>query len=467
MPTSLAALEYALYLALSSSLPLASAYSFTFTSQPQQCGTLSLDIQGSGSPPYSVLVIPYGPTTLPNNIEARTIVNQPFSGDSTSVSFQLKYPTNSQFVAVVSDSTGFGTGGTSVAATVMSSSDSSCYNATQNVAPDFPFNIYPTNQVVQCNASRLWWTPDQVQGTPSFQGVIPGGQSFSIPQSTISQVQNEGTGFSWTPNVRAGSTLLIVAGDNRGLGTGGSEPYNVQSGIYPDNSCLSDNSPSSTAGPPAGGSYPTNADGSSTSGGSGGSSTNVGAIVGGVIGGLAALLIIALIGFYLIRRKTSPKAHNKERPVDLLQGGDPDDDDSQPQGDLPHYYRPEPFLATAPTDVSSAHAQEDGGNAGSQYAYSHAGSRYGFGSSDRRQSGRTSYTDLRSATPELDAHGGGVATSSTGITSSRKSAMPRQLRPVNIIQHDDAGVPAEEDESGQQPETIELPPAYTNLRKPS
>ncbi|KAH7906609.1 hypothetical protein BJ138DRAFT_1183003 [Hygrophoropsis aurantiaca] len=495
MPTSLLALEHALYLVLSSSL--ASAYSFTFTSQPQQCGTLSLDIQGSGQPPYSVLIIPYGPTPLPNNIEARTIVNQPFSGDSSSVSFQLKFPANSQFVAVtpvvmdsvysgsgveliltmrslcpqVSDSSGFGSGGTSVAATVMGSSDSSCFDATKNVAPDFPFNIYPTNQVVQCNASRLWWDPSEVQGNPTFQGVIPGGDSFAIPSSSITQVANEGTGFSWTPNVRAGSTLLIVAGDNRGLGTGGSEPYNVASGIYPDNSCLSNNSPSSTAGPPAGGSYATNASGSTT-GGSGGSSTNVGAIVGGVIGGLAVLLIIALVGLYFIRRRTSSQPHTKERPVDLLQG-DPDDDAQSP-GELPHYYRPEPFLATAPTEISSAYAQEDGG-AGSVYragtpSYTYGqGSRYG--NSDRRHSGTTSYTDLRSGTtsPDFDAPGviGAGGASSTGMTSSRKSGMPpRQLRPVNIIQHDDAGAPNEAEEGeGEQPETIELPPAYTNLKK--
>lgn len=35
---------------------------------------------------------------------------------------------------------------------------------------------------------------------------------------------------------------------------------------------------------------------------------------------------------------------------------------------------------------------------------------------------------------------------------------PSQLRPVNIIQHDDAGP----DEGS---ETIELPPAYTNIRR--
>ncbi|KAF9239894.1 hypothetical protein BU15DRAFT_46185 [Melanogaster broomeanus] len=457
-----ALLELAVYLALSSSL--VSGFSFTFTSQPQQCSDLSIQISGSGTPPYSVLIIPYGPPPLPNNVETRTIVYQEFSGNSSSVTFQLKYPTNSQFVTVVSDSTGFGTGGTSVVAIVMDSSDSSCYNATQNVSPDFPFNIYPTNQVVQCSPSRLWWNSSQVQGSPNFQGVIPGGQSFTIPVGQITQVANEGTGFNWTPSVRAGSTLIIVAGDGRGLGTGGSAPYSVQAGSYPNSSCLTDNSPSSTAGPPAGGVYPTNTSGDETSGGTPFLPTPSNPASGGIIGGLAALVILALGGFYIIRRRTAPRSQ-KERPVDLLQG-DPDDNEPPPNAELLQYYRPEPFLATAPTEVSSAYAQEDGGRrsvAGSNLRYdSTMDSRYG--TSDRRQSGVTTFSDPRSATPELD--GATAPSGSTaGMTNSRKSPMPRQLRPINIIQHEDAGLSNADD--GEQPETIELPPAYTNIRRTS
>lgn len=107
--------------------------------------------------------------------------------------------------------------------------------------------------------------------TPSFQGVIPGGQSFSIPQGQITQVSNEGTGFNWVPSVREGSTLIVVAGDDRGLGTGGSGLYTVSQGIYPNSSCLTTTSPSSTLGSPAGGVYPTNASGAETTGTSGSS----------------------------------------------------------------------------------------------------------------------------------------------------------------------------------------------------
>jgi hypothetical protein len=53
----------------------------------------------------------------------------------------------------------------------------------------------------------------------------------------------------------------------------------------------------------------------------------------------------------------------------------------------------------------------------------------------------------------------------TPTTTTRKSAAFPELRPVNIIQHDDASL--SETLSGQaEPETIELPPAYSNFRQP-
>jgi hypothetical protein len=90
-----------------------------------------------------------------------------------------------------------------------------------------------------------------------WHGVIPGGQSFVIPVGSLTDVAFEGTGFNWTPSVRGGTTLLLVGGDDNGLGSAGSGSYNVGFGVNPDNSCLNNTSPSSTPGTPAGGSYPT------------------------------------------------------------------------------------------------------------------------------------------------------------------------------------------------------------------
>lgn len=84
---------------------LAAAYTFKFTSVPTQCQELSLAIEGQGSPPYEVLIIPVGPSTAPNNVEVRKVVDQTFPNNGTTVSFPLRFPTDSQFVAIVRRST--------------------------------------------------------------------------------------------------------------------------------------------------------------------------------------------------------------------------------------------------------------------------------------------------------------------------------------------------------------------------
>jgi len=94
--------------ALTILLPTAQAYTWTFTSTPKQCGNLTISVSGSdGRPPYRVLILPFGPTPLAGNIEARRIMDMPFPNGGGSVGFQLKYPANSQFVAVVSMSLDF------------------------------------------------------------------------------------------------------------------------------------------------------------------------------------------------------------------------------------------------------------------------------------------------------------------------------------------------------------------------
>ncbi|TFK38182.1 hypothetical protein BDQ12DRAFT_124054 [Crucibulum laeve] len=422
---------------------LTSAYTWNFQEAAKQCSNLTIQISGSdGKPPYRVLILPIGPSPLPNNVEARKIVDMPFDSNATSVSFQLKYPANSQFVAVISDATGFGSGGTSVAAQVTDSSDASCFDATTAVKPPFTFAIEPPSQIVQCQDTRLWWDKSTVQGTPNFLGIIPGGQSFAIPESSITDVQSQGTGFTWKPNLRGGTTLIIVGGDNRGNGTAGSSFQVVGSNTNNDGSCLSGNSPSSTPGSPAGGTYPTSTDGTGVGSDSrsSGSKTNTGAIVGGVIGGIVALIVLILLLLFFKRRR---RVHNQEkkRPLDLLSADDEGDDANHTgphsgRNELPQYYQPEPFMVPDPTLAGSTDGHTDGGRPMSQ--------------------SRTSFS--RSGTPDL--LGGGATSSTSG--GARKGGM-KQLRPVNIIQHDDAGPSVAP--KAEEAETIELPPAYTNIKK--
>ena len=80
------------------------AYSWILNDPPAtQCSNISITITGSdGTPPYSVLVAPFGATPLPKGTEVRSVIVQPFDGDSTTTSFAINYPADSQFVVVVS-----------------------------------------------------------------------------------------------------------------------------------------------------------------------------------------------------------------------------------------------------------------------------------------------------------------------------------------------------------------------------
>jgi len=402
-------------------------------------------VGSGGVPPYRLLVLPSGPTPLSSGVEVRKILDVPFPDSSTTLSFQLNYPANSQFVAVVSDNTAFGSGGTSVAAQVETSSDTSCFNATAEVSPAFVFSIDPANQIVQCVSTRIWWVNSTVQGTPNFLGVIPGGQSFAIPESNITDMESEGTGFSWDPSIRAGTTLILVGGDDRGNGSAGSTTNLISAGIQNDISCLSNASPSSTAGSPAGGTYATGVSsngGTSTTGSSGG--TNVGAIVGGVLGGVAVIFACAIL-LWVFRRRQKSQKRTKKLPTDII---DAEDDDDVPravgQNELPQNYQPEPFMVPLPSTAASEFDDE-------------------FSNSRPLSSGTRSSFYTRSDTPDLASTlGVGAGFANGGSSAGRKGGAPRPMRAVNIIQHHDAGPNTGERE--EPVETIELPPAYTMVR---
>ncbi len=81
------------------------AYSYTwlFEEAPSQCGQITVTVTGSdATPPFRVLIVPFGLSSLPGGVDSRSVLDIPFSGDQNSVKFQLTYPENLQFVAVVS-----------------------------------------------------------------------------------------------------------------------------------------------------------------------------------------------------------------------------------------------------------------------------------------------------------------------------------------------------------------------------
>ena len=72
----------------------------------------------------------------------------------------------------VSDSTGFGTGGTSSVATVLSGDDG-CFDENTEVSPDFIFHTDPDGVVPTCTTQRLWWNSTQVQGYATHIPYVP------------------------------------------------------------------------------------------------------------------------------------------------------------------------------------------------------------------------------------------------------------------------------------------------------
>ncbi|KAF8531129.1 hypothetical protein JB92DRAFT_2853649 [Gautieria morchelliformis] len=427
-------------LSLLSLLPLIAAYSFELTAAPTQCGPLSLRItNGSGKPPYTALVVPFGPS--PGAVEQRTVFQHEFTSEN--VSFSLPYPASSSFVAMVSDSDGIGTGGTGVPTNVASSSNSSCL--TTSPATSYSFQIIPNNAINQCQTTTLAWD-NNTQGDPSFLLVIPGGQSSRIDIVNSGPALGGTTGFSWTPNLRAGATILLVAGDARGPGTGGSINTAVGNSPTGNSSCLDSSSPSSTAGTPAGAIQTATSSGTSTPG-------------SGSMGSLTALAIIALVAFVFIRRRRRqrhPIAHN----VDLLPDGTQRDPDQPPE-----FYQPEPFIV--PPSLSHTGADEDRGSHSQRLTMSDVGRRYSaLSTTDQSES---AYGTTTGTSGNMLAMGEGAGRSTTyGPGSSRKSPMGMPpLRPVNFVQHEDGGELPEASGSGQadEPETVELPPSYQSVRR--
>lgn len=127
--------------------------------------------------------------------------------------------------------------------TVADSSTTACLNQSP-VEPKFIFFLSPSD-VGQRDFMNITWQPN-ADGPVNVLGLIPGGQSFEIANIT-----DGATGFEWQADIRAGTQVLLVAGDDEGLGTGGStDVMDVGDG---SSECIDDSSPSSTTSPPAGG----------------------------------------------------------------------------------------------------------------------------------------------------------------------------------------------------------------------
>lgn len=149
---------------------------------------------------------------------------------------------------------------------------------------------------------------------------------------------------------------------------------------------------------------------------------------------VALVAVLLLLLFFRRRRRLHRQQMGKERP-DLFNEGPSTARDEN----LPAHLQPVPFIVPSDADADGTE---------------HAGLSTDRASmSERRISSST--VGGRPGTPSTSAGAG------SSTVMSRKSGVPPSMRPVNIVQHDDAGMAPKAEE---EPETVELPPAYTNIR---
>jgi len=311
----------------------------------------------------------------------------------------------------------------------------------------------------------------------TLAGVIPGGQSFQIP------VPSKASFVIWTPQIEPGTSIVILGGDSRGRTTGGSSA--IQTVGQGSRGCLTGGAYSSTQSPFAG---QVSATSSPTPTGRPGNSIGISLpLVIGIVAGLLVLFALAGALLYARRRKRHQALYGNK--VDLFRN------DVNSDSELTNTLEPTPFLAP-PAIRSLDQASEPSLFANSAYRYSSTTSVSGgrqasiahAPSFDGRPSssfvGRGALTDSTSIWDESRTETGTHVTSLldngqtrtpaglslanpdvggpvVGGNYSRKQPPPR-ARPVNFLQHQDAGVagPAVHEEA----ELVELPPSYADVR---
>lgn len=242
--------------------------------------------------------------------------------------------------------------------------------------------------------------------------VVPGGQSFVVPEGAIT-TNSDGTGFSWAPSFVNGTAFVLVGGDNRGNGTGGSGTYTIKPSTNTVH-CSSTTSSSIASGTFVGTTYPTMTPSST------GNPTvpvtpstrvraNIPAIVGGTVGSFVFVFLLVACFLLLFCRRHSRKIEEKRAQMEPI-AFTVLNNNITPVGRTQSKY-----IATSTT-------------------------------------GRSGTVDALSSLRDSGISVGEDTTRSSGKGGTR-------MGPDNIIRHEDAGP------SRIEEEVTELPPAYNELRR--
>lgn len=412
---------------------MARAFSFSATA-PTQCDSLNITWTG-GQGPFQLLFTPIYGTPKNISIPPSTVTN-----DKGALSIPLEMPPGAKFLLTMSDSTGFGSGGTSQILTVAPSMTGTACNTTD---PGTAFTYELPDALQQCNPYSFRGYDNAIQPITIY-GLIPGGQT------TIMNPPN-GPLYQWIADVAAGTTMVFLMVDSQGRQGGSSDILTVASSG--DNTCLNAHSPTSTAGPPARGTGPPVVTQTATS------KVPVGAIAGTALGALIALAALVTLGLFFLK-----KWRDGRRSVYDTSIFGSSRHHSQPLGSTDHiltpqssrpylgnqalnaYRYPSPNNTTAPSPATPPKFMRP---PSSQYEPR----PFGLSSSSNLHSRSASKTD--SGSPFADGE-----LSRDGRQKAALAGMPAYKSSRFILHTDgDEPVPVEQD-------IVELPPQYTDRRQP-
>ena len=295
--------------------------------------------------------------------------------------------------------------------------------------------------------------------------------------------------MTWLPQVEPGTSIFILAGDSRGTASGGSS--SARTVVDGSRTCLNGGAFSSTQSPFAGQVSATSPPDKSSNNGGGIKRS----LVIGIIAGLLVLFALAGALLYLRYRKRHRTGYRNN--IDLFRN---ENDSHEPVNGL----EPTPFLSPPQIrdpDPGSRRSSFEGNG----YRYSSSTFQSGLpqtsigytpsyyhdqppsnyashgvlsppltASSNTWEDSRTDtgshVTSLvdggRPQAPAgfsvINPDGGGPVVGGSGWRESRKQPPPR-ARPVNFLQHQDAGTV--EPTVHEEAELVELPPSYADVGK--
>ncbi|KAJ7487532.1 hypothetical protein B0H11DRAFT_2013750 [Mycena galericulata] len=397
---------------------VANAFSFTSTA-PTECDDFKISWTGGSGSGYYLYLQPT--FDVGRNISIPSSSNGTFS---TTMPFKQNY----QFVATLSDSTGFGAGGSTGLLSVGKSLGGSCNTTSPGLAFSFSLPVAPQ----QCQPYEFTdYIESGARAPVTIYGVIPGGDSFILNPPSGPKTYN------WVADVFNGTQIVFSMVDSS-FQQGGSFLATVEpSG---DSSCINSTSPSSTIDLSA---SPTSTTSPSSSSTPTPASSSTGAIAGSVMGAIILLAVLITLGLFFLRqrqekikarmaggsefRRTS-NTHPYMSPSNLVTPSSTSSLFTNMQSQPPAHYQPHsPYLTSRLPESENPFAEP-------------------------------------SSNPDVDPFV--QRAPSDGVTSGqRKSAMSglTSYTPSRFIVHTDAEDDLPADEDG----VVQLPPQYSATRPPA